>query len=335
MLVVQLRGVAVDVPEEGLEAVVDDLDGFAGAQRQQTGVDLHRQVLAATERAADAGQRHPHLALGQAEHGRDLAQVGVQPLGGDVEVDAAVLVRHREAGLGAEEGLVLHAEGVLAPDDEVGLLGGLFDVTADDRLAVHDVRVRDVSDVVVVAALVDQDRVRRGRGGLVGDDGQVPVLDLDLGGRAARGLRVVGGDDGDRLAVVADPAVGEDGGVLDLQAVVLHVGRQVVVRHDGVHAGQGERFARVDRDDLGVRDGRPEDLSPEHVLVPHVGGVRELTGDLEGAVRAERGLADAALGLRALGDLGGSPDGGAVAGHAQTASPCRAAARRTASMIFS
>ena len=122
VLVVELRRVAVDVAEEGLEPVVDDLDRLAGAQRQQAGVDLHRQVLAAAERAADAGERHPHLVLGQAEDGGDLAQVGVQPLGGDVEVDAAVLGGHGEAGLRAEEGLVLHAEGVLALDDDVGAL---------------------------------------------------------------------------------------------------------------------------------------------------------------------------------------------------------------------
>lgn len=318
MLVVELGRVPVDVPEEGLEAVVDDLDGLAGAQRQQTGVDLHRQVLAAAEGPADAGQRHAHLALGQAEDGRDLAQVGVQPLGGDVEVDATVLVRHGETRLGAEECLVLHAEGVLAPDDEVGLLRGLLDVTAEDRLPVHDVRVRDMPDVVVVAALVDEDRVGGGRGGLVGDDGQLAVLDLDLGGGAAGRLRVVGGDDRDRLAVVADLAVGEDRGVLDLQTVVLHLGRQVVVRHDGVHARQGEGLARVDGHDLGVCDRRAEDLPPEHVLVPHVGRVRELAGDLEGAVGAERGLADAALGLRALGDLGGSAVG---SGHVRPPLP--------------
>lgn len=261
---------AVDVPEEGLEAVVDDLDGLAGAQRQQAGVDLHRQVLAAAERAADAGERHTDLVLGEAQDRGDLLEVGVQPLGGDVELDAAVLGRHGEAGLRAEEGLVLHAEGVLALDDEVGLLGGLVGVAADDRLSVHDVRVRDMADVVVVAALVDEDRVRRGGRRLVRDDREVAVLDLDLGGGAARGLRVVGGDDRDRLAVVADLAVGEDRGVLDLQAVVLHLGRQVVVRQDGVDARCLQRLDRVDRHDLGVRDRGAQDLAPEHVLVPHV-----------------------------------------------------------------
>lgn len=322
---------AVDVPEEGLETVVDDLDGLAGAQGEQTGVDLHRQVLASAERAADARERHPDLVLGQAQDGRDLTQVGVQPLGGDVEVDATVLGGHGETGLGAQERLVLHAEGVLALDDEVGLLGGLFDVAADDRLAVHDVGVRDVADVVVVAVLVDEDRVRRGRGRLVRDDRQLAVLDLDLGGGAARGLRVVGGDDRDRLTVVADLAVREDRGVLDLQAVVLHLGRQVVVRHDGVDTGRREGLTGVDGDDLGVGDRGAQDLAPEHVLVPHVGRVRELAGDLEDAVRAQCRLADAAPGPGALREVGGCTRGS----HGQTASDCRAAARRTASMIFS
>lgn len=255
----------------------------------------------------------------------------MEPLGGDVEVDAAVLLGHGEAGLGAEEGLVLHAEGVLALDDDVGPLPGRRDVAAHDGLAVHDIGVRDVPDVVVVAVLVDQDRVGGGRGGLVGDHGQFAVVHLDLRGGAAGRLRVVGGDDRDGLAVVADLAVGEDGGVPDLQAVVLHLGRQVVVRHDGVHARRGEGLGGVDGDDLGVGDGGAQDLAPEHVLVPHVGGVRELSGDLEGAVGAEGGLADAALGAGSLCDLRGN----AVRGHAQTPSDWRAAARRTASMIFS
>ncbi|GAA3039377.1 hypothetical protein GCM10020000_17160 [Streptomyces olivoverticillatus] len=69
VLVAELGGVAVDVPEEGLEAVVDDLHGLAGVQGEQAGVGLHGQVLAAAEGAADAGERHAHLLLGQAEDG--------------------------------------------------------------------------------------------------------------------------------------------------------------------------------------------------------------------------------------------------------------------------
>jgi hypothetical protein len=71
-------------------------------------VDLHRDVLAPAERAPDTGQRQAHLLGRQVERRGDLLAVDVQPLGGDVEVDAALVVRHREARLGPEEGLVLH-----------------------------------------------------------------------------------------------------------------------------------------------------------------------------------------------------------------------------------
>lgn len=331
MLVVEPGGVAVDVPEEGFEAVVDDLHGLAGAQGEQAGVDLHGQVLASAEGAADAGQGHADLVLGQSEHGGDLAQVGVEPLGGHVQVHAAVLGGYGEAGLGAEERLVLHAEAVVAGDDHVGAGRGRLRVAADDRLAVDDVGVGHVADVVVGAVLVDEGGAGGGGGRLVGDDGEFAVVDADLGGGAAGGLGVVGGDERDGFAVVADPAVGEDGGVLDLQPVVLHLGRQVVVGEHRVDAGGGERLGGVDGDDLGVGDGGAQGVAPEHVLVPHVGGVRELAGDLEDAVRAQRGLADAALGAGALVDVGG----GTGDAHHCTVSSARAAARRTASRIFS
>ena len=55
------RRVAVDVPDERLLAVVDHLHGPARAQREHRGVDLHREVLAAAERAADAREVDPHL----------------------------------------------------------------------------------------------------------------------------------------------------------------------------------------------------------------------------------------------------------------------------------
>ncbi len=53
---------------------------------------VHREVLATAERAADPGQREPHPLGRQAQRARDLALVDVQPLGGDVELDPAVLV---------------------------------------------------------------------------------------------------------------------------------------------------------------------------------------------------------------------------------------------------
>ena len=59
-------------------------------------MDLDRQVLTASERAADAGEVDPNLLLGQAETRRNLLAVDVQPLRGDVDVDAALAVRDGE-----------------------------------------------------------------------------------------------------------------------------------------------------------------------------------------------------------------------------------------------
>ena len=93
--------------------------GAARVQREQRAVHLHREVLAAAERAADAGQVDAHLLGRQAEAGRDLVAVDVQPLRGDVDVDAALAVGHGEARLRAEERLILDADLVLAAHDDL------------------------------------------------------------------------------------------------------------------------------------------------------------------------------------------------------------------------
>ena len=104
------RRVPVHVAGERLLAVVDDLHRAVRVQREQRAVDLHREVLAAAERAADAGEVDAHLLERQAEARRDLRAVDVQPLRRDVDVDAALAVGHREPRLGAEERLVLDAD---------------------------------------------------------------------------------------------------------------------------------------------------------------------------------------------------------------------------------
>ena len=82
-------------------------------------MDLHRQILAAAERPADSAHRQAHLLGRQVEAQSELVAVGVQPLRGDVEIDAALAVGDREARLGAEEGLVLHPDLVLTGDDDI------------------------------------------------------------------------------------------------------------------------------------------------------------------------------------------------------------------------
>ena len=70
------------VAVERLLAAVRHLHRPARAQGEHAGVDLHVDVLARPERAADPGERDPHLLLGQAEARRDLLPVDVEPLRG-------------------------------------------------------------------------------------------------------------------------------------------------------------------------------------------------------------------------------------------------------------
>ena len=113
------RGMPVDVPDERLLAVVDHLHGPLGAQREHRRVDLHRQVLTATERAAHAGQVDAHLLGREVEARRDLVAIDVEPLRRDVDVDPALAVRDRDARLGPEERLILLPDLVEAGDGDV------------------------------------------------------------------------------------------------------------------------------------------------------------------------------------------------------------------------
>jgi hypothetical protein len=270
---------AVDVAEEGLLARVEDLDRAAGAQGQHAGVDLHGQVLAGAEGAADPGQGDPDLLGRQVEARGELAAVDVQPLGRDIQIHPALAVGHGQSGLGAEEGLVLHAHLVLAGDHDVG---------REVLVAVADADV--AQDVAVGVKRMGADDY----GGLGVDQRvQLLVVDLDVGGGPAGGLGVVGGYQADGLALVADVRPGQDRLVGDLEAVGLAAGH-VLVGEDGQDPGHGQGLGGLDRADpgpwVGTADGRP----PEHPLGPEVGGVGELSLHLEGPVGPAGALADPA-----------------------------------------
>ncbi len=285
--VLHARGMAVDVAEERLVAAVDHLHRPAGAQREHARVDLHRDVLAAAERAADAAEREPHALGRQAEAGGDLVAVDVQPLRRDVQIDAAVAVRHRQPGLRAQERLVLHADLVGALDDDVGIRR-------------RGVAVLDHDRAQEVAAVVQRRRIRRHRPLGVGHGFEHLVVDRDRGGRPARGLRVVGGDDRDRLALVADVAPGEHRLVGELEPVRLAPGH-VLVREHGVDALQRERARGVERDDPSARVRAAQRRAPQHPVAAHVRGVLELAAHLRHAVGARRARPDHA-GARRGGD---------------------------------
>ena len=178
---------------------------------------------------------------------------------------------------GPEERLVLHADLVLAGDDDLG---------RRVRVAVLDVHVPQQ-----VAARVQRLGVEGQLG--VGDRLEHLVVDLDLGGRVAGGLRVVGGDDRDRLALVADLVPGQHRLVGDLEPVDLAAGH-VLVREHGVHAADRER-----RRDVQLADARPrvraaQGRAPQHPVGPQVGRVGEVALHLGDAVGAADALADAA-----------------------------------------
>ena len=271
-------------------------------------MDLHREVLAPAERAADATERQSHRLGREAEALRHLVAVDVQPLRRDVQLDATGAVRHRQARLGAEERLVLH------PD----LVGPLH----DDRGRRRGIAALDVDAAQHVAALVQGRGERRHRLLGVADGVEHLELDGDQVRGLARGLGVVGGDDRDRLALEAHVAPRQHGLVGELEPVGL-AARHVGVREHGAHARQRGGGARVERQDQCARVRAAQRRAPEHPLHAHVRRVLELAAHLRDPVRALRAGSDAA---------GGLPRARGGGGRRHAAS--RPAASWTASMIF-
>ena len=125
---------------------------------------------------------------------------------------------NREPGLGAEEGLILAAELVDALDGDVALD---VRVAVPDHDRADDVRPRVVAVAVAHRRPVGMERLLLGRALRVDDELERLVLDDDRLGRAARLLRVLGGDERDRLAVVADAVDREHRLVGELEPVGL------------------------------------------------------------------------------------------------------------------
>jgi hypothetical protein len=101
--------------DERLLAPVDELDRAPGV-----GASIARGSGStgphASKRPAHAGEVDAHL-LGREAEAQATWSRSTQPLGGDVDVDAALAVRNREPGLGAEECLVLDPDLVDALDE--------------------------------------------------------------------------------------------------------------------------------------------------------------------------------------------------------------------------
>lgn len=278
---------AVRVAEEGLLAGGGQLDRAAGAQGEQPQRELESGVLTVAGGAGDAGHDDLHPVRFEAEAGGGEVAVGVRVGGGGVDLHAAVGAGYGEPGLGTDRRRVLAADAVQPLDD---------DIAHDLRVAVAQ---RDVADQVAVGVQ------RFGGEGLlrVGDRFQHLVLDGDGGGGQPGGVGVVGGDRGDRLAVVADQLGGEDGAVHDAASVGALAG-YVLVGDDRAYARHLDGGRGVDRQDARVRVRGAEHGRPEQSLGPQVGGVREgALGLGAGVGRRQRG-AEAEHRLLALGAVG-------------------------------
>ncbi len=257
-------------------------------------MDLHRQVLAPAERAADAGEVDAHALGLEAETRRDLVAVDVQPLRRDVDVDAALAVGDREPGLGAEEGLILDPELVDARD---GHVAARVRVAVADHEVADDVRPRVVEVAVAVRPALVVDRLLL-HGAFHVDHGlERLVVDLDPLRGSPRLLGMLGGDNGDRLAEVAHLLEREHRLVGELEAVALLSGN-VRVRQHGVHARRRQRLAQVDRENACVRVRAAQRVAPEHPGGREVARVRELARRLRDPVDAHDALADPAQGQR-------------------------------------
>ena len=234
-----------------------------GTDGEQAEGDLEAHVLTVRGGPRDAADDQADPVGLQAQAERGTVPVPVRVGAGDMELHAAVRARHGEAGLGADRGRVLAADPVHALDHD---LADHLGVAEAHRLVPEEVAVR-----------VD----RRGGERLlrVGQRLQRLVADQDGRGGQPRGVRVVGGHGGHRLAVVPDEVGREHRPVLLDRPAGRAVGQpgrargQVGGGDHGVDAGDGQRGADVHRDDPGVGVRGRGDSAPEQPLGPEVGGV--------------------------------------------------------------
>ncbi len=290
---------AVGVAEEGLLARGGELHRAAGLQREQPEGQLEALVLAVGGGAGHTGDDDLDLVLLEAERGGGGVPVAVRVGGRQVQLDAPVRAGHGEPGLGPYGGGVLAADAVQPLDDDLA-----------DRVRVA-VAQRDVPDQVAVGVQ------RLGLERLLGVGHRVEhlVLDDDRGGGHARGVRVVGGDGGQRLAVVAYDLGGEDRAVG--RAAAEHRGAgDVLVGDDRADAGHLERVRGVDRLDARVRVRGAQHGGPQQALGPQVGGVREGALGLGARVGGREGGAEPAREGLLLGSRLGGLHGGCLVAHA-------------------
>ena len=243
-----------------LVAVVDHPDRLARGPRQQRRMDGQdrRVLLLATEAAA--GLRLDDLRAGVVETERPLERPMdvVRALERAVDGHPAVRPRHRDHRVVLDVQLLLVAHPVLALDDDVGGGHRGIDLAALDRVAGEHV------------------------GALERVEHRVQLLGarLEAATRLAQGRPVRGGDEGDRLRVVADLAADRDEDRLILLDEADDVRAGDVGRRDDDDRIPVEPLFAVDGDEARVGvlapDRRAVPGAGEHEVVRVQGDAREL-----------------------------------------------------------
>ena len=278
---------------EVLAPVLDPLDRRAELQRRRR----HRDVLGiehelGSEPAADVGRDDAGVGLAAPEepHQRAVRHVRhLRPQPHRQQVLERVVARHHAAPLDR------HAEALV--DREL----------ARDRVRRARQRRRRVAvaglelgDDVVRRVLVGERRAGPGRRLEIRRDGQRIERRRDQRRGVLGDIAVLGDDDGDRLADMADLAVREDRPVAGLAVVLARHAhgkrggreKRCEIRHreHAVHAGQRPRGGGVDGADAGVRQGAPDEGGVQHA------GKADVVGEAA-AAREQRRILDAADGL--------------------------------------
>ena len=170
---------------------------------------------------------------------------------------------------------------------------------ADDHRA-DDVGTRVVAEAVAGSGAAVVDRLLLGRALRVDDRLERLVGDADpLRGPTCL-LRMLGSDDRDRLAEVADALDRKHRLVGELEPVRLRA-RDVCMREHGVDSGHADGFRDVELLDQRVRVRAADRVSPEHPGGEEVARVGELPRHLRDRVDALDTLADPAKLERASG----------------------------------
>ena len=66
-------------------------------KRQQASMRVHGEVFTSAECTAHSGQCQPYLLRRQTQDRADLPLINMEPLRSDIEVDAALAIRHRQS----------------------------------------------------------------------------------------------------------------------------------------------------------------------------------------------------------------------------------------------